>query len=419
MSELRVGLLGLGIVNSAVARYLLEAGEHLATQAQRRIVIGGIAVRDTRRARDVDLGDIVVTDDADALVRAESIDVVVEAIGGVEPARGLIAAALTSGKSVVTANKAVMAAHGAELGGIAVAHGCVLLHSASVGGGTPMLELLDSALRGDSISAVEAVCNGTTNYILGRMSDAGASFADALADAQLQGFAEADPTSDVDGWDAAFKLSLIVNHAWAGRVDAATVRRRGIRSVTAADMARAADLGYAIKLVASARRIGATIAVAVQPTLLAHASHPLARVDGSANGLLVTGRLSAATFVAGTGAGGDATASALINDIVSVARGAGGWRPKSSMELTDADTETAETAAYIRVVGATPGAADEVVQMLEDRGVAVDAVVEGDPGEIIVLTRVAPVAVIERSIETLESMAAVERVAAHFDLAIT
>ncbi len=412
-SPLRVGLLGLGTVNTAVAQRVVQHAQLLEAHAGRPVVLRGVAVRDTARQRDIDLGEVIVTADAAALVTAETIDVIVEAIGGTDPVLPLLRAALAAGKHVVTANKEVIARHGDELGALAVKHGVALRYGAAAGAAVPMLELFDNALGGDDITSIDAICNSTTNFVLEQMGRGGLTLDQAIAEAQRLGFAEADPSTDIDGWDAAFKLALLAGHAFGGHVDVDLVRRRGIRDVTTADLQRADEMGCAIKLLAHAAWDGSRVSLSVQPTLLVRGGHPLASVDGSRNGVLVQSDLAGTTLLTGTGAGGDPTASAVVNDIVITARdGAAGWRPvpQGSLEVMSADD--AECAAYVRIRSSGGAVGDEVAQMLEDRGVPVVSIMMSATDEVVVLTGTAPVSVIANAMDTIDSMPVVDRVLA-------
>ncbi len=318
---MRVGLLGLGTVNTAVARRLREEAALLEGRSGKRLSLAGAAVFDLGKPRDVDLSaGIGITDDAHALATSDSVDIVVEATPGTDPARHLIAAALDAGKHVVTANKAVMATYGGELSALALAHGVELRHGASVGAAVPILELLDNALAGDRISSIEAICNGTTNFVLEQMQAHGATFQSAIEEAKRLGFAEADPSMDVDGWDAVFKLVILAAHAWGAGVEPGEVHRRGIRDIAVDDLQRADEIGGTVKLLARAVCDGGKVELSVEPAFLKLGEHPLADVGGSENGFLINSDLAGTTLLRGAGAGGDPTASAIVNDVVALAR---------------------------------------------------------------------------------------------------
>lgn len=278
-----------------------------------------VAVRNTQKGRSVDLPDEIVTTDPWEVVQDPSIHVVVETIGGIDPARELVLAALGAGKHVVTANKELIATHGRELLGAAAASGADVLFEASVGGGIPVIRPIKESLAGDRLVRVMGIVNGTTNFVLTRMSDEGISFADALAEAQALGYAEADPTADVDGHDAASKLAILASLAFGARVLASDVQRQGIAGVTPEDVAAAHDLGYEVKLLAVAELDEGKIAVRVHPAMLPK-THPLAAVRDAFNAVFVEGEEVGELMLLGQGAGGKPTASAVVGDVVEIAR---------------------------------------------------------------------------------------------------
>ncbi len=336
-SPLRIGLLGAGAVGREVARALLERADELAPDDGARLELAAIAVRDVGRARSNGVPADYLTDAPAHLVASRDTDVIVELIGGDEPARTLIAAALTAGKSVVTANKHVLAHHGAELETIARRTGSALRFEASVGGGVPVLGPLATELAGNRIEAVRGIVNGTTNYILSAMADESREYADVLADAQALGYAEADPSGDVEGRDAANKLVVLARLAfgrWIAvddvRITAATgpgAGRPGITGVSAADIAMARTARHVIKLIAEARR-GVpdrgqpSVVASVLPTLV-DAESPLGRTSGVLNRIEIDASPVGTVAFSGPGAGGAATSSAVLGDLVAIARGLG------------------------------------------------------------------------------------------------
>lgn len=315
----RIGLLGCGHVGSALARLLDDNAELIESRAGVRIVVSKIAVRDLDRARDVRVSADAFTTDAESVVADPSIDIVVEVMGGIDPARALIARALESGRSVVTANKELLAHHGHELIALAEASGVDLLFEASVGGGIPLIRPLRESLAGDRISRVMGIVNGTTNYILTRMTEDGSSFRDALAEAQELGYAEADPTADVEGFDAASKGAIIASIAFGARVVADDVHREGITGISGDDIASARDLGYVVKLLAIAEEIDGSVAVRVHPAMVP-LHHPLAMVRDSFNALFIEGDAVGELMLYGRGAGGNPTASAVLGDLIDAAK---------------------------------------------------------------------------------------------------
>ena len=319
---LRVALLGCGTVGSEVARLLVTHADDLAARVGRPIELAGIAVRRTSRDRGqlpVDPG--LFTTDAEALATRADVDIVVEVIGGIEPARSLILGALESGASVVTANKALLAEDGATLFTAADKYGGDLYFEAAVAGAIPILRPMRESLAGDRVRRVLGIVNGTTNYILTRMTESGASFTDALEEAQALGYAEADPTADVEGFDAAAKAAILAALAFHTRVTAADVHREGITEVTSADVASARAMGCVVKLLAIAELSadGTSVGVRAHPAMIP-ATHPLASVREAFNAVFVECEAAGELMFYGQGAGGSPTASAVLGDIVAVAR---------------------------------------------------------------------------------------------------
>ncbi len=323
-TALRVGLLGCGNVGGALVRLMVDDAERVAARTGLDLELAAVAVRSQSREREVPLPAGVLTTDAAAVVADPAVDVVVEVIGGIEPARTLILTALKSGKPVITANKELLANCGAELFEAAASSGVDLLFEAAVAGGIPLIRPLRESLAGESISRVMGIVNGTTNFILTRMSEAGASYHDALAEAQSLGYAERDPTADVEGFDAAAKAAILANVAFGARVVAGDVYREGIAGVTEADIAVAHKLGYVVKLLAVVEHWPASptedesVAVRVHPAMVA-ATHPLASVRDSFNAVFVEGGAVGELMFLGRGAGGMPTASAVLGDLLDAA----------------------------------------------------------------------------------------------------
>lgn len=318
---LRVGLIGTGTVGAGVWRVLARNQALIAARAGRGIAIVAVATRNPARAAAMLQGAPHVRQLTDPLQLATEpgVDVVLELAGGTDPAREWVLAALAHDKHVVTANKALLATHGEELAQAAARHGRVLAYEAAVAGGVPVIKMLREGLVANRIQALAGVLNGTSNYILTRMQADGLGFAAALTEAQALGYAEADPAFDVDGQDAAHKLTLLAANAFGmpPRLDAVHVE--GLRALQPGDMAAAAQLGYAIKLLAIARRGARGVELRVHPALVP-AQHPLARLDGVTNGLLVHADAAGEAFFSGAGAGGEPTASAVLADLVDLAR---------------------------------------------------------------------------------------------------
>ena len=316
-----MGLLGLGTVGTGVAKILLDAkGRHPLLSS---LELGKVGVRSHPKPRAIDLPDALFTTDLKAIVTDPNIDIVIEVIGGLEPARTLILQAIDQGKHVVTANKAVISRYGEEIYEAATAAGVYVMIEAAVGGGIPVIAPLKQALSVNRIRAVMGIVNGTTNYILTRMQDEGGDFENILTDAQQLGYAEADPTADVDGLDAADKIAILAALAFGGRINRDAVYCEGIRNVSAADISYAEKLGFVIKLLAIAKLPTAdnsadSIQVRVHPTLVP-TGHPLASVNGVNNAVLVEGDPIGQVMFYGPGAGEGPTASAVISDLLSIA----------------------------------------------------------------------------------------------------
>jgi homoserine dehydrogenase len=315
----RVGLLGAGTVGSGVWRILTEHADEITARTGVPVVISRIAVRDVTRPRGFHTPVGVIVDDPMAVVEADDVDVVVEVMGGREPASTLIRRAIALGKPVVTANKELIAHEGPELTALARAAGVVLAFEAAVAGGIPIIRPLRESLAGDRIERVVGILNGTTNYILTRMTQEGAEFADVLADAQAAGFAEADPSADVDGHDAAAKTAILATLAFDSAVLADDVYREGIRGVSSADLRVADRLGYVIKLIGVANRVDGRIGVRVHPAMLPQA-HPLASVRDVFNAVYVEAEAAGPLMFYGKGAGALPTGSAVVGDVIDAVR---------------------------------------------------------------------------------------------------
>jgi homoserine dehydrogenase len=320
---IRVGVLGCGHVGSALVRLVAEHGSLVEARAGVKVEVTRVAVRNLAKERDVDLPADRFTHDASEVVTDPDVDVVVEVIGGIEPARSFILDALKAGKPVVTANKELLANFGEELFQAAEAAGVDLLFEASVAGGIPLIRPLRESLAGDRIRRIMGIVNGTTNFVLTRMSESGASFHDALAEAQTLGYAERDPTADVEGFDAAAKAAIIASIAFGARVVAGDVYREGISGITAQDIASAHRLGYVVKLLAIAEEVDGEVAVRVHPAMVP-AGHPLASVRDSFNAVFIQADAVGDLMLYGRGAGGMPTASAVLGDLVDAARNLSG-----------------------------------------------------------------------------------------------
>jgi homoserine dehydrogenase len=324
-TSLRVGLLGCGHVGGALVRLLVEDGDRIAARTGLHLDLAAVAVRSRSRERDAPVPAGTLTSDASAVVVDPTVDVVVEVIGGIEPARTLILNALKSGKPVVTANKELLANCGAELFEAASTAGVDLLFESAVAGGIPLIRPLRESLAGERIRRIMGIVNGTTNFILSRMSESATSYHDALGEAQSLGYAERDPTADVEGYDAAAKAAILANVAFGARVVAGDVYREGISAITAPDITAARRLGYAVKLLAVIDHAGGdrdgaeeSVAVRVHPAMVP-LTHPLAAVRDSFNAVFVEGDAIGELMFLGRGAGGMPTASAVLGDLLDAA----------------------------------------------------------------------------------------------------
>lgn len=321
----RVALIGCGNVGSALAELIRRRRSEIASKFGVELDIAAVAVRNPLAERKVALPPEIFTADAAEAASRKSVDVVVELIGGIHPAREILLAALQAGKSVVTANKELLADCGAELAAAASASGAKLLFEAAVGGGIPLIRALSESLAGESIKRVMGIVNGTTNYILSRMSEDGVSYAEALTEAQSLGYAEEDPTADVEGHDAAAKVAIMASIAFGGSVKGGDVYREGIAGVSVDDIVFARRLGYVIKLLGIVERSedsDASVALHVHPAMVS-LTHPLASVRGSFNAVFIEGEAVGELMLYGRGAGGLPTASAVMGDLIDAARAVG------------------------------------------------------------------------------------------------
>jgi homoserine dehydrogenase len=379
--SLRIALLGCGVVGSAVARLLSERQADLTARVGARLQLVGVAVRSTDRPLTPGVDPQLLTTDAEELVARA--DVVVELMGGIEPARTLIQRALKHGASVVTANKALLADHGPELYEEARAQGVDLYYEAAVAGAIPLLRPIGESLAGDHVDRVLGIVNGTTNYVLDQMDRTGADLHDALHQAQELGYAEADPTADVDGYDAAAKAALLASLAFHTRVSASQVHRQGIMSITTEDVAAAAQMGHVIKLLAICERTptedgGEGIGVRVHPALVPRA-HPLAGVHGAFNAVFVEARAAGQLMFYGPGAGGEPTASAVLGDLVAVARhrveGQRGPGESAYADLPVLPVSRARTRYHVSLdVLDRPGVLATVASVFAEHGISLEGV---------------------------------------------
>ncbi len=416
-TTVRVGLLGCGVVGGSLVGLLAARGEDIQARTGLRFEIGPVAVRSLDKPRAADLDPSHFTTDPSEVVDDPDVDVVVELMGGIEPARTLVAKALANGKPVVTANKALLASVGAELFTIADAAGVDLLFEAAVAGGIPFIRPLRESLAGEHISRVMGIVNGTTNYILTKMTEDGAAYEDALAEAQALGYAEADPSADVEGHDAAAKAAIIGSIAYGSQIVIDDVYTEGITGITPTDIAQATKLGYVIKLLAIVESFGVDgVAARVHPTLVPD-THPLASVRDSFNAVFVEGAAVGDLMFYGRGAGGGPTASAVLGDLIDAA----GNRLKG----THASITTGEPAPIVPIsqlssayylnldVLDRPGALAAVAGIFGQRGVSIQAMEQigmGAEARVLFITHTAREADLLATLDDLREHADVDRV---------
>jgi len=413
---LRVGMLGCGVVGSEVARLISANQKDLTARSGAKLDLVKIGVRNLARPN---VAKDLLTTDLESIVKDKNIDLIIEVIGGIEPARFLILEALANGKSVVTANKALLAKHGAELFAAADKGGVDLYYEAAVAGAIPILRPLRESLVGDHVQRVMGIVNGTTNYILTKMDESGSAFADALTEAQALGFAEADPTADVEGFDAAAKAAILAGLAFHSRVTDSDVYREGITKITDSDVAVAKSLDLVVKLLAIAElTTEGKISVRVHPTLISR-SHPLASVREAFNAVFVESESAGAMMFYGRGAGGAPTASAILGDLVAVARHrvSGGLGPRESdyADLDIAPMGSTKTRYLIRLdVADRPGVLAAVAQTFSKHDVSIQTVRQtgrGDNAELIVMTHKAADSALAATVADLSKLDAVKDIA--------
>ncbi|HUQ38946.1 MAG TPA: homoserine dehydrogenase [Acidimicrobiales bacterium] len=413
---IRVGMLGCGNVGGALVEILTTQADAIEARTGLRFDVKAIAVRSTSKERPSAVPTGLLTTDAEAVVADPDIDVIVELIGGIEPARGLILAALKAGKPVVTGNKEMLANVGTELGEAAVTAGVDLLYEASVGGGIPLIRPLRESLAGERITRVMGILNGTTNYILTRMSEAGISYHAALAEAQQLGFAERDPTADVEGYDAAAKAAIVATIAFGAGVVAGDVSREGMSSITAEDIAFADRLGYVVKLLAVAEAIGDEVAVRVHPAMIPK-THPLASVREAFNAVFVEGAAVGELMLYGRGAGGMPSASAVLGDLIDAAhnlRSGGGGRAVTTTRARIRPIDDLRSQYYLNLeVADLPGVLAQVAGVFGDHGVSIRSMEQqglGDEARLVFITHVAVERDFQACLHDLRELDTVDRV---------
>jgi len=388
LKPVKVGLLGLGTVGGGTLKVLRRNAEEIARRAGRAIDIVGAAVRDQKKPRAV-AGDVKLVADPAVLVEDPQVEIICELIGGIDPARELVLRAIRNGKHVVTANKALIALHGNEIFEAARKKGVIVAFEAAVAGGIPIIKALREGLAGNRIQMVAGIINGTSNYILTEMRERRADFASVLKDAQRLGFAEADPAFDVDGVDAAHKLTILAAIAFGIPLQFDSVYREGIRDISPMDIAYAGELGYRIKSLAIARHAGGEVELRVHPVLIPH-RHPIAGVDGVMNAVLVVGDAVGPTIYYGAGAGAEPTASAVVADLVDVVRAMTSdpenrvphlaFQPHAISEASVRPMGEVESAYYLRMYAVDrPGVLANVTAILGTLGISIEAVIQKEP----------------------------------------
>ncbi len=419
-APLRVALLGCGTVGTEVVRLLDRHSADLAARVGAPLELAGVAVRRPQRVRDLPVDPALFTDDAAGLVARDDVDLVIEVVGGIEPARSWLLRALTSGKSVVTANKSLLAEDGASLHDAAATAGTDLYYEASVAGAIPLLRPLRESLVGDRVHRVIGIVNGTTNFILDRMDTSGAGFAEALEEATALGYAEADPTADIDGFDAAAKAAILAGLAFHTRVTAADVHREGISGVTAADMSSAREMGCTVKLLAIAERSGTEtgVSVRVHPSMIPR-SHPLAGVREAYNAVFVEAEAAGSLMFYGRGAGGAPTASAVLGDLVAAGRNrlSGRRGPTESAYANlrvlpmgrtvtryHVSLDVADKAGVLASVAAAFARHDVSIRSVRQEG-------HGDDASLVLVTHTAEDAALSATVDDLAELDAVRAVA--------
>jgi homoserine dehydrogenase len=414
---LKVAMLGCGVVGSQVYRLLTEQSADLQQRAGAPLQVVGVAVREPDRPRQVAVDPELLTTDGAELVSRPDVDIVIELIGGIEPARTLLLSALKAGKSVVTANKALVATDRAVLHRTAQEARADLYYEAAVAGAIPLLRPLRESLAGDDVHRVLGIVNGTTNFILDRMDSSGADFSAALAEAQALGYAEADPTADVAGFDAAAKAAILASIAFHTEVTADDVYREGILSVTAADIASARALGCVVKLLAICERCNGGITARVHPAMIPR-EHPLAAVRDAYNAVFIEAESAGRLMFYGAGAGGQPTASAVLGDTVAIARNmlAGLRGPDASTyaELPLVPIGDAITRYYVQLdVADRPGVLAPVADAFAQNGVSIKDVRQegrGEDANLVIMTHSAREAALAKTVSTLAAMEAVRNV---------
>jgi len=433
MKKIGIGLLGLGTVGQGVATIINNPNDRHPLVEELELV--GIAVKNLQKKREISLPDSILTTNSLEIVNNPNIQIVVEVMGGIEPAKSLIIQAIRAGKSVVTANKAVIARHGEEIANEAKASGVYVLIEAAVGGGIPIIEPLKQSLGGNQITKVSGIINGTTNYILSRMDKEGVNYADVLKDAQELGYAESDPAADVEGSDAADKIAILSSLAFGGAINRAHIPTTGINRLEAIDVNYARKLGYGIKLLAISEKDknqskvekSQPLSIWVEPTLVPE-DNPLAGVNGVNNAILVEGNPIGQVMFFGPGAGSGPTASAVVADILNIA-GIQAMSEKNSLNLDPllsakswrschvANEKEITKKNYIRLIAEdTPGVIGQVGTIFGQKKISIESIVQFDASdnvaEIVVITHKIKQGQLGEALSDIRSLPQVKRIAA-------
>ena len=419
--KIGVGLLGLGVIGGQVARVLLQQADRMVQQVGRPVVLCRVAEIDQAKAKASAVPTELLTTNAKELLDSPDVDIVLELIGGEHPALEYLTTALSQGKHVVTANKELMAKHGPEVISLAEQHGVNLLYEASVGGGIPIIGPLKKDLRANEITSLRAIINGTTNYILTRMSREGIDFDTALDEAQASGYAESDPTNDIEGFDAAYKLAILATLAFHTDVRAGDIFREGISRLEARDFQYAEELGYAIKLLALARREGDSLSLRVHPALVPQ-EDLIAKVDGVFNAIEIEGDLVGPVLFHGQGAGPMATSSAVVGDVLDIARGIASEGSLAHLRAVKSDLhispmEELTTRYYMRLtVADRAGVLAQIAKTLGDQDISIASVIQKNAdaadqtAEIVVTTHPAQEAAMQEALRLLDGLEVVREV---------
>ncbi|MEN1938042.1 homoserine dehydrogenase [Paenibacillus sp. 102] len=424
MNEIQVGLLGLGTVGSGVVRIITDHQDRLMHQVGCPVKVTKVLVQNIEKEREVQVPSTLLTKNANEIIDNPNIDVVIEVMGGIEEAKAYILQALKNGKHVVTANKDLMALHGAELLTVAKENQADLFYEASVAGGIPILRSIVEGLSSDLITKVMGIVNGTTNFILTKMSDEGRAYDDVLKEAQQLGFAEADPTSDVEGLDAARKMTILATLGFSTNVELGDVKVKGITSITEEDIAYSKSLGYTIKLIGLAKRDGEKLEVTVEPTLLPN-THPLAAVQNEYNAVYVYGEAVGETMFYGPGAGSLPTATAVVSDLVAVMQNVrlgvtGNSAVSPQYEKVLKEPKEIFVKKFLRLhVKDEIGVFAKITSLFSERGVSFEKIIqmplqEKGKAEIVIVTHRASLADYEYILHTLREYEEVDCVKANY-----